>query len=131
MIAVSAIDSGNAIAPFSSIGKELSCAPGVNVLSTIPGGGYGTKSGTSMTCPHVSDAAALTWGGHRFADNEMIRKLLNWGSYNLGIPGPDEQFGLWTAISNGRPVRDTACLRPVQTHYDPACHLLPSTQREK
>lgn len=94
VIAVSAIDSTNALAGFSSRGPEVElCAPGVNVLSTIPGGGFGTKSGTSMACPHVSGAAALAWGAHRFADNVTIRRLLAWRSDNLGVPGRDPEFG--------------------------------------
>jgi subtilisin len=94
VIAVSAIDSANLIAGFSSRGPEVElCAPGVSVLSTIPGGGFGTKSGTSMACPHVSGVATLAWGGHRYADNITIRRLLAWTSDNLGIPGRDPLYG--------------------------------------
>lgn len=94
IIAVSAIDSGNLIAGFSCRGPEVElCAPGVNVLSTIPGGGYGTKSGTSMACPHVSGSAAVAWGSHRYANNVTIRRLLAWTSDNLGIPGRDPLYG--------------------------------------
>ena len=94
VVAVSAIDNANTIAPFSSRGPEVElCAPGVQVLSTLPGGGHGKMSGTSMACPHVSGAAAVAWGGHRFSDNVTIRRLLARTSDNLGIPGRDELYG--------------------------------------
>ena len=57
------------------------------------GGGYGTKTGTSMACPHVSGAAALAWGAHRYASNVTIRRLLAWTADNLGVPGRDDEYG--------------------------------------
>jgi subtilisin len=94
VIAVSAIDSANVIAPFSSRGPEVElAAPGVNVLSTVPGGGFGTKSGTSMACPHVAGGAAVVWGSHRFATNVQIWNLLAASADNLGVPGWDPLYG--------------------------------------
>jgi len=94
VIAVSAIDGANTIAPFSSRGPEVElCAPGVQVLSTLPGGGHGKMSGTSMACPHASGTAAVAWGGHRFSDNVTIRRLLARTSDSLGLPGRDDLYG--------------------------------------
>jgi PKD repeat protein len=72
IIATAAFGQGDVIADFSSRGpsstygstilKPEVAAPGVNVRSSVPGGGYdGTYSGTSMAAPHSTGLVALIW----------------------------------------------------------------------
>jgi subtilisin family serine protease len=57
--AVSAIDIVDVFAYFSNYGSPVNyAAPGVGVLSTVPGG-YATYSGTSMASPHVAGLLLL------------------------------------------------------------------------
>ncbi|MEX2185151.1 MAG: S8 family peptidase [Pirellulales bacterium] len=63
VISVASTDRNDTRSSFSNWGAttvDLG-APGSSIYSTVPGGGYGTKSGTSMATPHVTGAAVLAW----------------------------------------------------------------------
>jgi subtilisin len=85
VIAVAAIDKNNNRASFSSTGPavELS-APGVDVLSTVPGNLYDSYNGTSMASPHVAGVAALVWAAKPGLTNVELRQLLRDSAVNLG-----------------------------------------------
>ena len=50
---------------FTCFGPEIGvAAPGVAIVSTVPGGGFDPQSGTSMAAPHVCGMAALMMAHH-------------------------------------------------------------------
>ncbi|MCG8454803.1 MAG: S8 family serine peptidase [Holophagales bacterium] len=52
-------DPAEFVAAFSNSGPEVTCiAPGVGIVSTLPGNAYGPRSGTSMAAPVVTGVLA-------------------------------------------------------------------------
>lgn len=57
---IAASDQNDRKASFSSYGPGTKfIAPGVDIVSNRPGGGFQTMSGTSMSCPHIAGALAF------------------------------------------------------------------------
>ena len=66
VVSVAAVDQNGVLASFSNYGPTSVdiAAPGVNIYSTLPGGTYGSYSGTSMATPHVTGALSLYLDAH-------------------------------------------------------------------
>jgi len=78
IIAVAATDHNDRLGIFSNFGLtsvDLG-APGVSILSTLPGNSYTTASGTSMATPHVSGVAALMWSRVPGLNHLKLKELL-------------------------------------------------------
>jgi subtilisin family serine protease len=59
-ISVGAVDDDDNVASFSNVSPELDLfAPGVGIVSSVPGGDVASFSGTSMAAPHVAGAWAV------------------------------------------------------------------------
>jgi hypothetical protein len=60
LLAVAATDENDDLTTFSTRGSWVQvAAPGARILSSVPGGGYGTWSGTSMASPLAAGEVAL------------------------------------------------------------------------
>ncbi|WP_335938166.1 type VII secretion-associated serine protease mycosin [Streptomyces sp. PTD5-9] len=60
VLAVASSDRNNERAPFSQSGDFVGvAAPGVDIVSTVPGNGQCTDNGTSFSAPYVAGVAAL------------------------------------------------------------------------
>jgi hypothetical protein len=109
-LTVGAVSDATSIGSFSSRGptrdgrvKPEIVARGVNVFSTLPGGAYGRKNGTSMSTPVVTGIAGLVAQQWRktFAGASplagTIKTALIAGATDMGNAGPDYTFGFGLA----------------------------------
>jgi subtilisin family serine protease len=80
IISVASSDSNDRMSGFSNYGAKTVdlAAPGSKIVSTVPGGGYEIKSGTSMATPHVAGVAGIIATLHPEATPAQIKdRLLN------------------------------------------------------
>jgi len=100
VIAVSATDYNymndkDILANFSSVGPEVElAAPGVNINSTLLGGGYITHDGTSMASPHVAGTAALIWAANPSWSNKDVRTRLQNAAEDINLLDIEQGYGL-------------------------------------
>ena len=78
VITVASTTHNDTLSSFSNYGATTVdlAAPGSNILSTNSGGGYTTKSGTSMSTPHVTGVASLLLSKRPELTPEEIRAAI-------------------------------------------------------
>jgi subtilisin family serine protease len=88
VVVVASVDPESTKSRFSNFGtgKISLAAPGENVYSTVPGGGYASNSGTSMASPHVAGVAALIRSTHPKATPGQVRVMLAAQANDLPCP---------------------------------------------
>lgn len=90
ILAVASTDHNDQLSGFSHYGAVAVDvgAPGSDILSTVPGGGYSSFSGTSMASPHVAGAAGLAWAVNpSLTIAEMKALLMNTGDAIAALDG--------------------------------------------
>jgi subtilisin family serine protease len=86
------------IADFSNAGAILA-GPGVDVVSSVPGGKLGAQSGTSMATPHIAGVAAL-WAqkllptGAGFSAAKVLKELTRSAQRPAGLDEADVGDGI-------------------------------------
>lgn len=105
--AIAAAGPGGKIADFSSRGpgrfnnqptqKPDVTAPGVNIVSAKPGGGYQTMSGTSMSTPHVAGLIALLVQAAPQLTNQQIRDVVSHSADYVDEAGNPQAAYQWNA----------------------------------
>jgi subtilisin family serine protease len=68
-------------------------APGNGTISTAPGGGYQSFSGTSGATPHLGGVAALMIGVNNQITPADVSRIMQMTSIEKGNPGKDNRYG--------------------------------------
>ena len=98
-VVVGASSFGDARAGFSGYGNGVAIfAPGVNILTTQLGGGYGYSSGTSFATPLANGLTALAWSVNPALTPDQIQQIMyantdRLGNTSLVYPARDSVFG--------------------------------------
>ncbi|MFI0940100.1 type VII secretion-associated serine protease mycosin [Streptomyces sp. NPDC021020] len=142
VLAVGASDRNNERAPFSQAGEFVGvAAPGVDMLSTVPGGGQCVDNGTSFAAPYVSGVAALIRAEHpTWTAQEVVAQIEQTALRTS--PGHNALVG-WGVVDPARALTDDAhpieaptparAVRQGRAAAIPAALTLtdPARQREK
>ncbi|MEJ1107171.1 MULTISPECIES: S8 family peptidase [unclassified Kribbella] len=102
VITVASTTKTGARSGFSNFGlnKIDVAAPGSSILSTLPGGGYGNMSGTSMASPHVAGVAALMKSVHPWWSPRQLETALRAQADDTACPTTPDARCTGTTANN-------------------------------
>ncbi|MFE6779315.1 type VII secretion-associated serine protease mycosin [Streptomyces sp. NPDC057702] len=139
VLAVASSDRNNERAPFSQRGEFVGvAAPGVDIVSTVPGNGQCVDNGTSFSAPYVAGVAALLRAKYPgWREHEIVAWIKQ--TANRSINGRDSNVG-WGVVDPVRalsghvsplsaPTPDRAPSRPSAP--EPARLTFGETERER
>ncbi|WP_438828066.1 type VII secretion-associated serine protease mycosin [Streptomyces tropicalis] len=114
VLAVAASDRNNERAPFSQSGDFVGvAAPGVDMISTVPGGGHCSDNGTSFSAPYVAAVAALLKSKYpRWTPGEIVAQIEQ--TAERSVPGRDRLVG-WGVVDPVKALTDVDPAHPVQS----------------
>lgn len=98
IIAVGNLTNDGTISHSSNYGEEVMvCAPGTHILSTMTNDSIGSKSGTSMACPHVAGIVALMLQINPNLSINKVREIIAKNTKkkpNMSL-SKTKEFGTW------------------------------------
>lgn len=97
VIAVTAVNSKGESYRHANRGSYIDfSAPGVDIVTALPGGGKGARTGTSFAAPFVTAMVATRLSADTRSKPELLKEL---GFEDLGPPGPDPIYGRGLALA--------------------------------
>lgn len=112
---------------FSNWGDDIDlCAPGADILSTVPSNRYDSMSGTSMSTPAAAAVAALIWSAHPHYTRDQVLARLMGSSDPIDEINPRFSQGLGAGrvntlsslLSIPRPARVSGFRKIVESNED-------------
>ncbi|MDJ0526250.1 MAG: S8 family serine peptidase, partial [Microcystis sp. M53600_WE12] len=130
IISVASTTRTDALSSFSNYGLtsvDLG-APGSEIYSLAPGGGYATLSGTSMASPHVAGAAALLWSQNPTWTAQQVKNaLMNTGEPIAALAGKTvsgKRLNVFNALAGANLPSVTVSVSPASVQEDGTTNLV-------